>query len=632
MKEYEGNEIPKLNIYKNNDDYSFIHNEIKNNDKIPKFHKNNELCFILFSDQEKYIILKKNNEIMEFEEENDLKKNNSINNFNVSEIVLKSFKKKYSKTFKDLKDLEIKKYYQKHSSGNYESIIFDDSNSITNINFIIYVDIYSTQVWVPTNITITIFSHYSININSNLKLDRFTSEIELKKILIKSLIAIFNNVACIEDNKLSNQNNYDINELLHFHFLIHSYKMDITSFENFIWDNNKSNNFNINISINASFIILEEGLFKIIKNIISKISIQRVNMLWNDFIELKNYNEFKNNNKFENEFNTFNNDVRRLIFNLGKKENCYLYYSKKSFSQCQNDYNSYSSFNENLKIKNNLNFIFLPQVDEIKKKTNKKNVEKIEEMNINLNKGNQKNTNKKKLLIPLKHFEESFEEPLVKKWKNEENNNEIEKNNNKKFENENENNNENTINNITTIPKKKIGNKTIKNDEELFKNVIEKTKSYYKEYSKEQFSKDFEMDLENIQNYNNNYNGLCKVIQESRQPSHYLLLDKQISSLINIKSINKFFNEFNFLKLEKNELDKYYLPKIIVDDYSFLIIKDEKYSKEKVSLSSPKCFTIEILFICFLFISVIVLLYLLIDKSLNIVNEIQNKTNFRNVS
>ena len=81
MKEYEGNEIPKLNIYKNNDDYSFIHNEIKNNDKIPKFHKNNELCFILFSDQEKYIILKKNNEIMEFEEENDLKKNNSINNF-----------------------------------------------------------------------------------------------------------------------------------------------------------------------------------------------------------------------------------------------------------------------------------------------------------------------------------------------------------------------------------------------------------------------------------------------------------------------------------------------------------------------------------------------------------------------
>jgi len=136
--------------------------------------------------------------------------------------------------------------------------------------------------------------------------------------------------------------------------------------------------------------------------------------------------------------------------------------------------------------------------------------------------------------------------------------------------------------------------------------------------------------LENIQNYNNNYNGLCKVIQKSRQPSYYLLLDKQISSLINIKSFNKFFNQFNFLKLEKNELDKYYLPKIIVDDYSFLIIKDEKYSKEKVSLSSPKCITIEILCICFLFISVIILLYLLINKSLNIVNEIQNKTNFRN--
>ena len=65
-------------------------------------------------------------------------------------------------------------------------------------------------------------------------------------------------------------------------------------------------------------------------------------------------------------------------------------------------------------------------------------------------------------MIPLKHFEESFEEPLVKKWKNEENNNEIEKNNNKKFENENENNNENTINNITTIPKKKLETKQSK--------------------------------------------------------------------------------------------------------------------------------------------------------------------------
>ena len=159
------------------------------------------------------------------------------------------------------------------------------------------------------------------------------------------------------------------------------------------------------------------------------------------------------------------------------------------------------------------------------------------------------------------------------------------------------------------------------------------TKNIYKDYAKEPFSNDFELNnIAEIPKYNNSCNGLCRIIQESRQPSHYLLLDKQISSLINIKSINKFFNEFNFLKLEKNELDKYYLPKIIVDDYSFLIIKDEKYSKEKVSLSSPKCFTIEILCICFLFISVIVLLYLLIDKSLNIVNEIQNKTNFRNVS
>ena len=186
MNEYDGNEIPNLNENnENNDKNLYIHNEIKGNDKYPKYHKNNELCFILYSDQEKYIILKKNDETIDFEEKQNLK-NNSINNFNVSQIVLKAFKKKYSKIFNDLKGLQIKKYYKKLSSGNYETIVFNDTNSITNINFIIYVDINSTQVWVPTYINIRIFPHYSININSSLKLDRLSSEDELKIILIKS--------------------------------------------------------------------------------------------------------------------------------------------------------------------------------------------------------------------------------------------------------------------------------------------------------------------------------------------------------------------------------------------------------------------------------------------------------------
>ena len=134
--------------------------------------------------------------------------------------------------------------------------------------------------------------------------------------------------------------------------------MNITSFNFFDWDNQKLNNFNINISINTTFSILEEGLFKIIKNNISKISIQRVNMLWTDFIELKNYSEFRNNIKFENEFNSFMTEVRRLIFNLGKKDSCYLFFSKKNFSQYINDYNSYSSFSENIKLKKNLILFF----------------------------------------------------------------------------------------------------------------------------------------------------------------------------------------------------------------------------------------------------------------------------------
>ena len=83
MNEYDGNEIPNLNENnENNDKNLYIHNEIKGNDKYPKYHKNNELCFILYSDQEKFIIIKKNNEDTELEEEEHLK-NKSINNFNV---------------------------------------------------------------------------------------------------------------------------------------------------------------------------------------------------------------------------------------------------------------------------------------------------------------------------------------------------------------------------------------------------------------------------------------------------------------------------------------------------------------------------------------------------------------------
>ena len=610
MNEYDGNEIPNIIVNQDNDKNVYIHNEIKSNDKYPKYHKNNELCFILYSDQEKYIILKKNDETIDFEEKQNLK-NNSINNFNASQIVLKAFKKKYSKIFNDLKGLKIKKYYKKLSSGNYETIVFNDTNSITNINFIIYVDINSTQVWVPTYINIRIFPHYSININSSLKLDRLTSEDELKIILIKSLIAIFNNVACTEDNKLSNKNNFSLNELLHFHFLISLYEMNITSFNFFDWDNQKLNNFNINISINTTFSILEEGLFKIIKNNISKISIQRVNMLWTDFIELKNYSEFRNNIKFENEFNSFMTEVRRLIFNLGKKDSCYLFFSKKNFSQYKNDYNSYSSFSENIKLKKKLNFIFLPQVDDLKTKTNKKILESINESQTqNLNIGNQKNSSKKKKFVSIKHFEESFEEPLVKKIKDEENEeNEIENNSQKK-------------NNII-LTKKKIGNKTIKNDEEIIKSVTQMTKNIYKDYAKDPFSNEFEIqNVEKISNYNNECYNLCRVIQESRQPSHYLLLDKQITSLINIKSFNRFLNEFSFIKLEKNELDKYFLPNIIVNDYSFVILKDEKYSKEKASLSTPACFTCEILIICFLFISVLLVLYFFIGVRFNFIKQI----------
>ena len=86
------NEIADLSCSSNNSNLPNIFNEITNNSQYPKYHKNNELCFILYSDQEKYIILKKNDETIDFEEKQNLK-NNSINNFNVSQIVFKAFKK-----------------------------------------------------------------------------------------------------------------------------------------------------------------------------------------------------------------------------------------------------------------------------------------------------------------------------------------------------------------------------------------------------------------------------------------------------------------------------------------------------------------------------------------------------------
>ena len=601
------NEIADLSlINSNNSNLSYIFNEITNNSQYPKYHKNNELCFVLFSNQQKYIIINKNDNINS-DDENFRK--NTINNLNMSAKVLNSFKKKYPDLFKDLKGIKIESFYRKsNKSKNYELIKFDDNNNILNTDYVIFVNIHSTEVWVPLKINLTMSSIYKIDINSILKLDRLIRKNQLKKVIIKSVIAIFNNICYQKDKELSNQKIYILNDFLHCHYLISLFNMNFLSFNSFDWDSQTSNNFNIEINVSVSFINLEEYFFKIIKNKISKISIKRVNIMWNDFIELKNYNEFKNNQNFEKEFRIFQNEIRKLVFNSSKKNGCYLIFSKKNFSDYKNDYYSYSSFTDNKKKEKLLNLIILPQVDE-KLNEKKKSFDKIDETNIfvknnnldlNSNSSITSKDKKKKKFKSNKHFEESpLDEPLVKSNIK---NNEKETKYDENIE-------------IKKVNKKKSESKNVLNslEEDKYKNVTQITKSIYKDYEKEPFSNEIDLDdVKNISKGDDDCNNLCKILKEIREPSTYLNLGNQIQNLINVKNFNEVLLISDFLKCEKNELDKFYLPKIKVSDFMFSQIKDEKYSKKNASLQSPFSFTIEILLVSLILIIILSILGLII--------------------
>ena len=227
----------------------------------------------------------------------------------------------------NLKGTKIHKMYKRNDSianFHYSEIHFKNIDNLIELQHPLYVDIVSTEVWVYSTIIIN-NTFTTTTITSRLKIERFIKENNLQKVMLKTMITLWNYVYCKEDKTESEKENYKINIYLHFHYMIthFDFKLLSPSWRDFDWDKEVLNFYNIELEINAEMPIFEESMFAVIQNQISKITIEKVNMLWGGFSNLKTFDSFVTDDNLENEFNTMKANVKSKIYNMGKENNLF---------------------------------------------------------------------------------------------------------------------------------------------------------------------------------------------------------------------------------------------------------------------------------------------------------------------
>ena len=490
----------------------------------------------------------------------------------------------------------------------YEQIKFTSVEDITSCNNAIYVDINSSEVWVNTSININC-KFITLHTKSRMKIDRYSKQSDLRINMLKPLITVWNYCLHNEDKNQIKKNNFIINEYLHYHYFINSYTMFINSSvgnNNFNWDHELPNYYNIDLTINAKFLILEEILFNVLKKQISKITIEHVNMVWSDFRALSSFDDFRVSNKVENEFNTMKANFKSMLYNMGKENELYLYFSKIKLNEEFLDYSSSSLIASNEDAKQKLHFIICPKVQEIKSKTIKKKLPvskyietsnshkqstfndntysnqvismEIPNSNININgtispsSGNTGSSGgNRKTIHPqmkMKVFKESpIEDPFGNIADNQQEQTHVDDPHKKQSVHQNNNSN-NTLNadNVSNI----------KHIEEVNKAA----KEIYKTY--EQNDNDLLMVTNEESNSNRGKDKvgicqeLCQLIREARKPSTNLRLNKQIQKMINRSVCKKILETNEMVKLKRNEMEKFALPQIVDVNYTF------EFQEEKV--------------------------------------------------
>lgn len=491
----------------------------------------------------------------------------------------------------------------------YEQIKFTSIEDITSCNNAIYVDITSSEVWVNTNININC-KFITLHTKSRMKIDRYSKQSDLRVNMLKPLITVWNYCLHNEDKNQIKKNNYIINEYLHYHYFINSYTLFINSSvgnNNFNWDHELSNYYNIDLTINAKFLILEEILYNVLKKQIAKITIEHVNMVWSDFRALSSFDDFRVSTKVENEFNTMKANFKSMLYNMGKENEIYLYFSKIKLKEEYLDYSSSSLIASNEDAKQKLHFIICPKVQEIKSKTIKKKLPvskyietsssnkqptfndntysnqlismEIPNSNINLSGtispssgGNTGSSGTKKSFhhpnMKMKVFKESpFEDSFGNVGDNQQEQTHVDMPHKKQVSHQaNNSNNSLNVDNVSNI----------KHIEEVNKAAKEIYKTYEQNDNDLLMVVNEDSNSSKIKEKNGMCQEICQLIREARKPSTNLRLNKQIQKMINKSVCKKILETNDMVKLKRNEMEKFALPQIVDVDYTF------EFQEEKV--------------------------------------------------
>ena len=532
------------------------------------FSSDSEICVIMLTDQSKSIKIRKDKIKVELER---------IESF--PQFVLSLFRLSYSDLLSDLKGTKVHKIYKRDNSlqnFHYSEVSFSSLDNLIELEHPVYVDIISTEVWV--NSTIKINNEFTNTIiTSKMKIDRLIKENNLQRVMLKTMITLWNHVYCIEDKKESANGNYKINAYLHFHYMItqFDFKLFSPSWRAFAWDKEVLNAYNIELEINATMPIFEESMFAIIQNQISKITIEKVNMLWNGFSDLKNFDSFITDENLENEFNTMKANVRSKIFNMGKEQNLYLYFSTHKIEEALTEYSS-SSLIGFEKEKEPVNLIISPRVIDKKRRSQKKlkPVDKyIDAEGITISMPEIK----KQTMDKVKVFRESpFEEPLISR--------DISSSNTQPI---------NQITNSSGSKKSDISGYV--SQKKSFEEVNTAAKKIYKTFEEEdEDSFSDEANTSKGRKKRSCCENFFRVLNESRNPSTTLSLSRQIKKMITENVIQRILTANEVMMIPKNELDKYSLPTIRNVKYSYDFVEmKESFINENKSEESIKKFNVE---------------------------------------
>lgn len=233
--------------------------------------------------------------------------NKHCQSMNVNQFInhiLSAFQHKYPILLNDLSGFRAKGFYLRNANNTYHSIHITSVDQVIDLEDHVYIDIVSDEVWAKLNMTITIGNQIS-KLQNEVKLERMIQFNRLTTILLKIMITSWNYAYTQRKYKEKQKEIILMKEYMNLHYLITEFTSKVYSNSEMIfdWDKEKYHNcFSINININAKMKTIEEMVVNLLQNEIDGISIEKVKMVWSDFVELKSFDELILSSKLVTEY------------------------------------------------------------------------------------------------------------------------------------------------------------------------------------------------------------------------------------------------------------------------------------------------------------------------------------------